>query len=335
MQEQALTMPNFEKSGFSATLLVHSTCVWVLGAGWLASAQPQVAATHTATLLDQRIGAARLAHPLGLSVDMNANLFIADTGNNRLLKFSMVTGKFRETGGFGFRDEEFDRPVDVWAANGLDVWVADYNNRRIKRYDKDLNFVAAFVSDPAYDSSLQFGYPAAVTVSLNGELFLADHEFNRVLRFDIFGAPVASFADFSWGEGQLEHPAKLLTAANGDIWASDSLQHALLHYDAYGNFLGRIGKNLLTQPAGLAEWRDCLLVADSRMHRVLMIDSQGERVADFGTPGHGPADLFTPTDLAVVRTQKRAGKDDQATIAVLDAGNNRVQVFTLNWHAAE
>ncbi len=289
----------------------------------------QIEAVFVQTLLDQKIGLARLSGPLGLSVDPNGNLYLADTGNNRVIKFNRESNTLLETGGFGFRDEEFDRPVDVWAANGLDVWVADYNNRRVKRYDKDLNFVAAFYSDPAYDVSVQFGYPAALTLSWQGELFLADHDFNRILRFDIFGAPKASFGDFSWGAGQLERPAKLFTTRSGEIWASDSLLHALMRYDAYGNFLGQMGENTLSRPAGMTEWRDRVLVADSKRHGVFIFDRQGEPLGQFGNAGSGAEEIFAPVDVVVLQEQKERDAHPEALVAVLDAGNNRVQVFAL------
>lgn len=295
----------------------------------------QIEAVFVQTLLDSNIGASPLSHPLALSADQNDNLYLADTGNHRLIKFNLATGQWRETGGFGFRNEEFDRPVDLWAANGLDVWVADYNNRRVKRYDKDLNFVAAFYPDPAYGADLQFGYPAAVTLSLQGELFLADHDFNRVLRFDIFGAPKAGFGDFNWGAGRLERPAKLLTLRNGEIWASDSLLHALMRYDAYGNFLGQIGADLLTQPVGMAEWRDRILVADAGRHRILVFDKSGGLLAQFGKAGRGPDEIFMPVDVAVLREQQNEGENRKVLVAVLDTGNSRVQLFLLSMRTAE
>jgi len=295
----------------------------------------QIESTFSETILNQKIGSARLSTPLGLSADPNGNLYIADTGNNRVLKLEVESHTFRETGGFGFRDEEFDRPVDIWAANGLDVWVADYNNRRVKRYDKDLNFIASFYSDPAYDASVQFGYPAALTLSWQGELFLADHDFNRMLRFDIFGAPVASFGDFSWGAGQLERPAKLLTARNGEIWASDSLLHALMRYDAYGSFLGQIGNSILARPSGMAEWGDRILVADSERHRIFIFNKQGENLGEFGKAGHGAEEIFAPVDVAVLHEQKTGEAFTKISLAVLDAGNNRVQLFMLKTRTRE
>jgi hypothetical protein len=215
------------------------------------------------------------------------------------------------------------------------VWVADYNNRRVKRYDKDLNFVASFYSDPAYDVTLQFGYTAAVTHSLQGELFLADHEFNRMLRFDIFGAPKSSFGDFSTGAGQLERPAKLLTTGNGEIWASDSLLHTLMCYDAYGNFLGQIGKNILVRPSGMAEWRDLILVADSKVRRVLVFNKKDQLLSEFGAPEGSAEDVFVPADVAAMREQRSEDARLQVVVAVLDAGNSRVQLFTLSMRALE
>ncbi len=304
-------------------------CPWLFVFCFTAAAQAQVEVIFQRSILDEKIGARHLSNALGMSADLNDNLYIADTGNNRIIKYHLAGNTFRETGGFGFGNEEFDRPVEVWAGNGLDVWIADYNNRRVKRYDKDLNFIAAFSADPASETALQFGYPAAVTLSLQGELFLADHDFNRVLRFDIFGAPIASFGDFSSGEGQLERPAKLLATRNGEIWVSDSLRHALMRYDAYGNFLGQIGGGVLHQPAGLAEWQDKIFAADRGRHRIFVFDKEGELLAEFGQAGNGADEIFAPADVIILGAQKIAKLHVKISLAVLDTGNNRVQLFTL------
>jgi hypothetical protein len=231
----------------------------------------------------------------------------------------------REAGGFGFDKQQFDRPVDVWAGNGLDVFVVDYNNQRLERYDKDLNYISSYYSDELQEESRQFGYPAAVGLSANGEISLADHEFNRVLRIDSFGQPKSSFGDFNWGEGRLSRPAKILITARREIFVSDSTADAMVEYDDYGNFVRRLGEGVLRDPAGMAERRAegrgqrVLFVADRGNHRVVCFSSKGEKIFDFGKRGRAPEQFLFPADVAVVGHR----------LFVLDTGNNRVQIFDL------
>ena len=291
------------------------------------AAQSPMPIVYRGIILDAALSAAKLSQPLGLDIDPDGNLYIADTGNNRILKCSPRGELLREAGGFGFDRGQFDRPVDVWAGNGLDVFVVDYNNQRLERYDKDLNYISSYYSDELQEESLQFGYPAAVGFSNNGEIFLADHEFNRVLRIDSFGQPKASFGDFNEGEGRLSRPAKILIGSQREIFVSDSTAEAIVQYDPYGNFVRRFGEGVLRDPAGMAEVKRktnnvnevWLMIADRSRHRVVGLNSAGEVWAGFGKMGRGPEQFLFPADVAVSGNR----------IFVLDTGNNRVQIFEL------
>lgn len=290
-------------------------------------AQSPMPIVYRGILLDTALGAAKLSQPLGMDIDPDGNLYIADTGNNRILKCSPRGELLREAGGFGFDREQFDRPVDVWAGNGLEVFVVDYNNQRLERYDKDLNYISSYYSDELQEASLQFGYPAAVGFSNNGEIFLADHEFNRVLRIDSFGQPKASFGDFNWGEGRLSRPAKILIGAQREIFVSDSTAAAIVQYDPYGNFVRRLGEGVLRDPAGMAEVKGktknvnevWLMIADRGNHRVVGLQRDGAVRFVFGKMGREPEQLLSPAEVAVFGNR----------IFVLDTGNNRVQIFEL------
>lgn len=275
-------------------------------------------------MLDGTVGELPLSHPAALALDPDGNLHLADTGNHRIIKCDPQGRLLREVGGFGFGNEQFDRPVDLWAGNGLDVFVADYNNQRLQRYDKDLNFISSYASDVSLEENLQFGYPAAVALSSQGELVVADHEFKRLLRFDAFGKPKASFADFNWGEGGLDRPAKILISNRGEIFVSDSVRNAVMIYDAFGNFTGKLGEGLLDRPCGLAEWRELLFVADRGQQRIVCFARSGEFIAEFGNSGT----LAAPVALVLAPSIRR-GQEPVFTARayVLDAAQNCVQVF--------
>jgi DNA-binding beta-propeller fold protein YncE len=305
----------------------------------LTTPQGELKVVFRGIVLSGIIGSKPLSQPLGLDVDPDGNLYIADTGQNRIVKCNQRGELLRQAGGFGFDKEQFDRPVDVWAGNGLDVFIVDYNNQRLERYDKDLNYISSYYSDELQDESLQFGYPAAVGFSNQGELFLADHEFNRVLRIDSFGKPKSSFGGFNWGEGRLARPAKILITAKREIFVSDSTADAIIEFDNYGNFVRRLGEEIVRDPAGMAEWprqgargkgqeargkgqranEPFLLVADRGNDRVIFFSREGEVPLAWGTRGQAPEQFRSPIDVATYGNR----------IFVLDTDNNRVQVFEM------
>lgn len=294
-------------------------------------AQSRVSVKFLGTIIGDSASTIRLSHPLGMSIDLEDNIYLADTGNHRVLKCDVRGKLLREVGGFGFGPQQSDRPADVWAANGLDVFVADYNNRRVQRYDKDLNFISSYASDENLEASLQFGYPAALALSAQGELFLADHEYNRMLRFDSFGVPKASFGDFNWGEGGLERPAKIFISRRNEVWVSDSSRRTIHFYDMFGNFLRRIDFEKNAAPCGMAEWNHGIMAADCNRHAVIFFSAEGQVLGTFGGRGTGRHEFTNPAAIAKLHAANMKLEKNVARILVLDSGNQRVQLLEVRY----
>jgi DNA-binding beta-propeller fold protein YncE len=258
--------------------------------------------------------------PLALSIGPQGNIYIADTGNNRIQKFSARGEFLKEVGGFGWATEQFDRPVDICAKTGLDVFVADYNNERIERYDKDFNFISSYYSDESLSEDLQFGFPCAVTISNHGELFIIDGENYRVLKIDSFGEPELSFADYRWADGKLDDPHQIEISSKDIVYVSDRTAHRIAYYDYFGNYNGQFGAEILSAPGGLAvDAEGNIWIADTELHRVVVFDPAGRLLLSWGSEGELSGAFRRPADIAV----------GDGLVYVLDEGNSRVQVFEI------
>ena len=207
----------------------------------------------------------RLLNPLGLAFDPAGNIYVADTGNNRLQKFSSTGKVLAQIGGLGSGSQQFDSPRSVCASNGLNVWVADYNNHRVQRFDRNLNFVFSFVANEDWDEPYQFQLPVGVVESGQGDLFVADGSSNRVIKFDGFRKPVVAFGGLDAGQGQIQEIGKLALSPEGNVFVSDRQSGEIVVFDYFGNFLSILHDSLLHVPAGLAYWEEgrILFVADS------------------------------------------------------------------------
>jgi tripartite motif-containing protein 71 len=259
-------------------------------------------------------------HPEGLSTDIKGNIYIADTGNNRIQKFDSRGRPISFIGGFGWASEQFQRPVDIYADKGLNVYVADYENHRIELYDKDLHWISSFYSQSSWEEKVQFSFPRSVCLSIHNELFITDGEHNRILKFNDQKEPEMSFGDFDWGEGGLTEPSQLYITRNDQVLVSDQGAGCIRIYDYYGNFLFDIGGDVLSIPKGLAANREGIIfVADAGESRVVVFDSAGRMVAKIGAPGDKLGAFQNPSDVALVENR----------LFVLDTDNNRVQVFTI------
>ena len=78
------------------------------------------------------------AHMRYLYVDANANIYIADTNNHRVVRWApgssagvIVAGN----GTAGTSLEQLNSPYGVWVDSSVNVYVSDYNNHRVMRWD--------------------------------------------------------------------------------------------------------------------------------------------------------------------------------------------------------
>ena len=264
---------------------------------------------------------ARLRHPQALAVDPLGNIYVADTGNHRIVWFS-ADGKFlRYLGGLGTGREEFDTPVDVCAPDGLNIYVADYNNYRVVRLDRRLNFVASYSGDRFQDEAGQFALPAGVAVSSQGDLFLSEQERNGILKFNAFFQPVSRFGGLESGESVLNRPGQLAVLQNRWLVVVDREAEHLALFDYFGNFAGFFRDSLLIQPEGLwaAQGDSTFLVTDSARNAVFEC-SPGKVVAHFVPVSREPERRWRlPQDVA------RIGR----RLILLDSSRGAVLVYEI------
>jgi len=214
-----------------------------------------------------------LNHPRGISISPAGEIYVADTGNNSVKKFSGDGKLISEVTGYGWGELEFDQPYDVDASSGIAVYVADYNNHRIQRFDKNLNFIATFQGEIGGEKI--FGFPKSVAISKFGELFIIDGENLRCVKIDKFNRFERSFGGIEAGRGRVVNPAQISISPQNLIVVVD--ENSVLLFDYYGNFLRRFGDKYLKKATGL--FADSLIyVADG--NRVFLFGYDGNLISE-------------------------------------------------------
>jgi tripartite motif-containing protein 71 len=300
-------------------LLVTILCLIHISAVASFCQQPKVIQPiYLYTMIGDSTSKIQLKQARAISVDLSGSIYVADTGNNRVLKFNKAGQFIKMVGGFGWEKEQFYSPYDIHASSALDIFVADYNNHRIERYDKDLNYISSLYSNENWEDQFQFGYPKGIASSIHGELFIIDSENIRLLKLNSFGEPEMSFGDFAEGKGRLLQPAQIAISPDDRIYVSDSQANKIMVFDYFGNYLTEIGTNFLIQPQGIFySPLKFLFVADQGNKRIAAFKPDGELVITWSKIADEIGFFQNPVD--VVTFQHR--------IFVLD--NDRIFVFEL------
>ena len=146
--------------------------------------------------------------PRGLLVDNNGRLWVADGGNNRVLRFDNAATKTNGANADGVLGQAdfisdtanttqnaMDNPKSFAIDNNGTLWVVDNDNHRVLHFDNAATKTnganadgvlgqADFTSSGSATTQAGMNAPYGVTVDSNGTLWVADNDNHRVLRFD-------------------------------------------------------------------------------------------------------------------------------------------------------
>jgi DNA-binding beta-propeller fold protein YncE len=147
-----------------------------------------------------------------MAFDADDNLFIVDSNNHRVQKFSK-DGKFlAKFGSHGIGDGEFNMPWGITIDNHGDIFIADWRNDRIQKFSPDGKFLMKFGSSGSGEG--EFDRPTGVAVDTDGVIYVADWLNNRLQYFDqdgnFVGLKTGDAGISKWGQDKLD--------ANAEMW---------------------------------------------------------------------------------------------------------------------
>jgi hypothetical protein len=139
----------------------------------------------------EALGAGQLEDPKGIAVDRNFNVFVTDTGHDRVVRFSGAT--MTSWGETGTGPGQFSRPWGIAVERTGRVWVADSGNDRVQAFNANGAWITYFGGAGSGDGRLDD--PRGLATDCAGNLYVADRGNGRVEKFGPAGSsPCASFA---------------------------------------------------------------------------------------------------------------------------------------------
>jgi len=141
---------------------------------------------------------AQLNNPMGLALDAAGNLFIADSGNNRVRKLNLATGIIATVAGNGNAGSsgdtgaatsgELSNPVAVTLDAKGNLYIADAGNDRIRSVNGSSGVISTyagsgiqgFSGDGGPASLAELNSPAGIVFDSSGNLIIADSMNQRI-----------------------------------------------------------------------------------------------------------------------------------------------------------
>lgn len=162
--------------------------------------------------------------------------------------------------------------------------------------------------------------PVDIYSNGKGQVYVADPGLRGVAVFNMADKEVAMLGGDN-ASYQFTTPVSVTGDSRGDIYVSDADKGRILVFDSNGTLRRFIDTKPHVQRNGgvaLDEKRQRMLVVDTREHRIVVLDMQGNPITTIGKRGGGDGEFNFPVAVTL---------NHQGEIIVADAMNARIQIF--------
>lgn len=169
---------------------------------------------------------AELNHPTGVAIDFAGNLYIADTGNNRVRKVfpNGIIGTYAGNGNAAFFGDgsnalnaALQGPRAVIADLDGNVYVADTLNHHVRVIHGDGTI------DSVAGNNASLNLPSALALDASGNLFIADQGNHRIRKVSAVTGAVTTVE----GTASAVTPRGLTADSSGNVYYSDAGQNVV------------------------------------------------------------------------------------------------------------
>jgi streptogramin lyase len=208
---------SFNKAGKSA---LYSLEVSIKTINYLKTGTPVLVWNGSGTADNQFKG------PSAIFVDAAGNIYVSDTGNQRIMKWApgatsgiRVAGASANTSG----PNSLSNPQGIWVDAAGNIFIADSENHRIQKKAPNSNSITVAGGNGNGAAAKQLNFPYDVSVNANGLIYAADTKNHRIMRW----APGATSGINITGSDfrTMNDPYHIFVDAAGNIYVSDWRMH--------------------------------------------------------------------------------------------------------------
>jgi tripartite motif-containing protein 71 len=204
------------------------------------------ARSPTSLRLDLTVGADRESVGIeinGLAVDNLGNIYLGEGSPGGRVYVYDAQGKPLTTWGEGpgRGEAQFDFITSLAIDGQGNMYVADFNNVRVQKFDRLGHFVAQWPTE-------QPAGPVGVGVDSAGNVFVLNHRqhMHYLQKFDSNGHPVLAWGGTGKGQGDFDAgpfsgPEGIAVDAAGHVYATDQNNARAQEFSADGKFLNSFG----------------------------------------------------------------------------------------------
>lgn len=246
----------------------------------------------------------RFNDPTGIAVDGEGNVYVADTGNNRIQKFDNTGAFLLKWGTRGSGDGEFYSPQDIALDADGNVYVVD--NSRIQVFDSSGTFIRKWGSYGTGEEQLQ--YPRSIAFDADDNAYVVAGSV--IKKFDSEGNFLTAWGALGTYDGEFNNPTDVTVDGAGNVYIADCYNNRIQKFDDTGTFLLKwasqgYGEGQLQQPNGLAIDADGNIYVATWDRPVQKFDGSGSLLAKGTDTFYDSRDIVVGADGTIYVTNSR------------------------------
>lgn len=175
-------------------------------------------------------GKSQLKIPNGIAIDQNGFMFITDSGNHQILKFSPEGTHMTSIGTKGEKTGQFQFPYGAKLSPSNDLYVCDHNNFRIQVFTPDLKYSYAVSTSSPYD----------VTFDRKGKMYTTDRKHHIIRVYENYKCTKEIGTQGSRG-GELLEPRGICIDRLGFVYVVEEANCRVSVFNTAGKFITCFG----------------------------------------------------------------------------------------------
>ncbi len=317
---------------------------------------------------------AELNAPTGVALDLTSNLYIADSGNNKVRKVVHPTTLNQDiistaagNGTRGFAGDggsavaaELNTPTGIAVDGAGDLFIADTGNNRIREVVASTGHIKTFAGNGRCGKSAPLGNggsatsaslcsPTGVALDTSGNVYISDSGHSEVRVVNTSGVIMDFAGNGSYGysgdggqatKAQLGIPSGVVADSAHDVFIADSADTVVRKVNSAGVITtfagtGKFGysgdggpatKAKLQVPTGVGvDTFGDVIIADTFNNRLREVNAAGTISTIAGTGANGFSGDGGPATQAKLSIPTGAVAVDGTAIYFSDSGNERVR----------
>ena len=148
----------------------------------------------------------QLSTPHSIDIDKDGNVYVTDTGNNRIQKFDSDGNFLLKWGEEGSGDGQFIKLHDIAAdPSGKFVYTLELKNHRVQKFDSQGKFILKWGFEDTGGQGAERN-TNKLTVDYNGYVYLTDKNEKKIIKFDGNGNFIEAYGSKGSTEGKFLEP---------------------------------------------------------------------------------------------------------------------------------